>query len=224
MFALIPARADRSLEHFHEHWRTTHRELALQIEGMRRYVQCHRLPLSLAGLAEAPFEGIAVTWFDEVNAAMGLVDDPVFTEEIGPDELEFMDVEKRRLLFTVDDELLVEGPIPRELGAVKTTLLLRRPPAVEAPAFEEWWQGRHRDCVAEAFAGAQRAVSSLAIVGPNQPNVRIDGVVELWWPDTEELQANWPESWRRYSNCVDAHVDLDRSFRFASTDLWAIGP
>ncbi len=224
MFALIPARADRSLEHFHQHWRTRHRELALGLDTLKRYVQCHRLELPLGEPPEDPIEGIALVWFEDVDAALGMVDDPTFIEDIAPDEFNFMDVERRRFLFTAEEEAAIGGALPRGEEAVKATLLLRRGDGVEPADFAAWWVGPQLELMHRAFAGAARAVASLAIAEANDPAVEIDAIAELWWPDAESLERDWGRAWAAYLSGCEGRIDALASTRFVSSDLWVIGP
>jgi uncharacterized protein (TIGR02118 family) len=222
MFALIPARADRSLEHFHEHWRTRHRELALGLESMRRYVQCHRLALELPAPPEDPIEGIALVWFDSVDAALGMIDDPVFVADIAPDEQNFMDVETRRFLFTADDEAPVGGEIPKGPDAVKATLLFRRDSSRGASDFASWWRDDQRRLLERSFPGARRATGSLALAEANDPDLGIDAIAELWWDSAADLRAGWSEAWEAYRAGSEGFLDAAGSSIFFSSDLWVI--
>jgi hypothetical protein len=224
MFALIPARPDLSLEHFHQHWRTRHRELALGLDTLKRYVQCHRLELPLGAPPEDPIEGIALVWFEDVDSALGMIDDPTFVNDIAPDELNFMDVEARRFLFTEEEEVVIGGAIPRGDDAVKVTLLLRRGEGVEPADLATWWKSDQLDLLGRSFVGAVRGVASLAIAGANDPAVGIDAIAELWWPDAESLARDWGPAWTSYLGGSGSRIDPLASTRFASEDLWVIGP
>jgi hypothetical protein len=222
MFALIPARPDLSLEHFHEHWRTRHRELALGLDTLKRYVQCHRLDLPLGAPPEDPIEGIALVWFEDVDSALGMIDDPTFVNDIAPDEFNFMDVEKRRFLFTEEEEVVIGGAIPMGDDAVKVTLLLRRGEAVEPDDFATWWKAEQPELLERSFPSAVRAVSSLALTDANDPAVGIDAIAELWWPDAESLERDWGRAWATYLAGSGARIDPLASTRFVSEDLWVI--
>jgi uncharacterized protein (TIGR02118 family) len=214
MFALIPARTDRSLAHFHEHWRTRHRELALGLDSMRRYVQCHRLAGVLNDTPEELIEGIALVWFDDVRAALALVEDPVFRERIGPDEPNFMDVARRRFLFTEEEDVLVGVA-----GEVKVTVLVRG--AGERPGD---WAAAQRAAVGAAFGGATRATWSRAIREANDPAIDITAVFEVWATGVEALRETWSAGWERYLAHAGDGVDAASCRAFASDDLWVIGP
>jgi uncharacterized protein (TIGR02118 family) len=86
LFGLIPKRTDITDERFHAHWASTHRDLALRISALRRYVQSHRVPVALPGLPSAPYEGIAEVWLDDVATALSLGEDLEYTENAKLDE------------------------------------------------------------------------------------------------------------------------------------------
>jgi uncharacterized protein (TIGR02118 family) len=52
---------------FDRYWRDVHGPLASQIAPIRRYVQAHLAP-GLRDSGQAPFDGLAITWFDDVAA------------------------------------------------------------------------------------------------------------------------------------------------------------
>ncbi len=61
-------RPDLSPEEFQKHWREAHARLAAAIPGQRRYVQSHtRLGIYQSG-REPAFDGVPVSWFDDLDA------------------------------------------------------------------------------------------------------------------------------------------------------------
>jgi uncharacterized protein (TIGR02118 family) len=63
----VTRRPDLSVERFQRHWREVHGPIAAAIPVLRRYVQSHALPEAY-GRRSPPYDGIAVTWFDSVDA------------------------------------------------------------------------------------------------------------------------------------------------------------
>jgi uncharacterized protein (TIGR02118 family) len=68
MIAFLNKRSDVTVEFFQRYWRETHGPFAARIPGNRRYVQCHaRLGIYAAGRTPV-FDGIPISWFDDVDA------------------------------------------------------------------------------------------------------------------------------------------------------------
>ncbi|MGH7804419.1 MAG: EthD family reductase [Candidatus Binatia bacterium] len=61
---LVVRRPDLAVEEFHRYWRVHHGPLAARIAPIRRYVQSH----SIDDPATRRYDGIASTWFDDVDA------------------------------------------------------------------------------------------------------------------------------------------------------------
>ncbi len=66
-YELVTKRPDMDQAEFDRYWTQVHGPLAAAIPTIRRYVQAHLSP----GMREhrtAPFDGLAITWFDDVAA------------------------------------------------------------------------------------------------------------------------------------------------------------
>ena len=61
---LVARRRDLAVPEFHRYWREHHGPLAARIAPIRRYVQSH----SIDDPATRAYDGIASTWFDDVDA------------------------------------------------------------------------------------------------------------------------------------------------------------
>src|ERR1700754_496257 len=75
-FGLIPRRPDISSEEFHDHYRHPHGTLGRQIPTFRQYVQSHQVHSDRLGEGQETFEAVAEVWFDTVQDAVGLAEDP----------------------------------------------------------------------------------------------------------------------------------------------------
>ena len=62
---------------FDRYWTQVHGPLAAQIPTIRRYEQAHLAP-SFRDSGRAPFDGLAVTWWDSVDAMREGTTDPVY--------------------------------------------------------------------------------------------------------------------------------------------------
>jgi len=76
---------------FDRYWIEVHGPLAAQIPTIRRYVQAHLAPAFRDG-GEAPFDGLAITCWDDVNAMREGTTYPVY-ELTRADEANFLDGE-----------------------------------------------------------------------------------------------------------------------------------
>ena len=59
---------------------------------VRRYVQCHTVPLLVPGLPPVRFDGITELWFDDVAALQAVFTAPGYLDVIRPDEAKFLDL------------------------------------------------------------------------------------------------------------------------------------
>jgi uncharacterized protein (TIGR02118 family) len=64
-YELVSKRPDLDRAEFDRYWAQVHGPLAATIPTIRRYVQAH---LSAGKVGTAPYDGLAITWFDDVAA------------------------------------------------------------------------------------------------------------------------------------------------------------
>lgn len=88
---------------FDRYWIEVHGPLAAQIPTIRRYVQAHLAP-GFRDSGRAPFDGLAITWWDDVNAMREGTTYPVY-ELTRADEANFLDGE---LPFVITTEKVIE--------------------------------------------------------------------------------------------------------------------
>jgi uncharacterized protein (TIGR02118 family) len=65
-FEFVNQRGDLDRAEFDRYWIEVHGPLAAQIPQIRRYVQSHVLPSSYTGAMVPRFDGLALTWFDDL--------------------------------------------------------------------------------------------------------------------------------------------------------------
>jgi uncharacterized protein (TIGR02118 family) len=68
MLVFVKRRSDLSPESFHTYWRDVHGPLGAAIPGVRRYVQHHAISNLYANGREPSYDGVAQTWFDDLEA------------------------------------------------------------------------------------------------------------------------------------------------------------
>ena len=64
-YELVTKRQDLDRAEFDRYWAQVHGPLAAAIPTIRRYVQAHLSP-GTRGTGTAPYDGLAITWFDDV--------------------------------------------------------------------------------------------------------------------------------------------------------------
>lgn len=224
VLALIPQRPDISREKFHSHWISPHGEMACGIDTLQAYVQCHRLRPGVGGLPEADYEGIAEVWFTDVETAAAMGENPVYAEQVNPDEPNFIDVD--RLAFVFADEHVVRNgsEIAKDDPVVKAQILLRRAAGTSREAFDAAWAATDADFAA-AFPGALRLVRTEAreeSYAEGEPPA--DGFAEIWWPDRETFEADWAADGESYLRSLEGFADLGASSGFLSEEVRLIWP
>jgi uncharacterized protein (TIGR02118 family) len=184
VFALIPRKPDVTEEFFHQHWGTVHAELAKRITTISRYVQSHRVDPGVAGIEQAPYEGIAEVWFDDVATAAGMGEDPNYVNGAQADEPNFIDLDNLAFALTSEHVLVPGHPVEQDDPGVKAMLLLRRADGLSPEDFAAKVvevSGR----LADGAEGAFRVQLSVAVPesyadGAEPP---CDAVFELWFDD-----------------------------------------
>lgn len=63
MFAFLNRLPGTERATFQQYWRDHHGPIAGRVPGLRRYIQNHTI-----GVGEDPYDGIAQTWFDDLDA------------------------------------------------------------------------------------------------------------------------------------------------------------
>jgi hypothetical protein len=190
-FALLRKRPDLGDEDFHQHWSTTHRDHALKITSIRRYVQFHvDESVALPGFAAAGLNGVPENWWDGLAAATSLRTNPEYTEHAGPDEANFIDVTAKGRVITTERVRNSEADFDRSAPAIKAMLFLGAGDD-PTPEIDEWIDGPWSTAVARV-TGVVRHVDAVAITGPDVPRSDCAAVTELWWRRRVDYQEAAP--------------------------------
>ena len=188
---ILRRRMDSSLEAFSHHWRTAHRQLALRLVQpgfMLGYVQNHRIPLDIPGLAP-PGDGVPEVWVPSVDAVQRLAASQEYLEGAWRDEPNFMD---GRAQAVVGDERLVLACRERQqaVQCPKLMLFAQRAPsltlrefrAAVALCYESLW----------VSARAVRHSYEIAVdLPPEMGEQPYDLIASLWWQDRESFAEAW---------------------------------
>ena len=100
--AFLARREDLGVEAFQRYWRDEHGPLAATIPGNRRYVQCHARLGGYGRGRDPVFDGIPISWFDDVDALRRSGESDAYARTRA-DERHFL--APGRLPFVIADEI-----------------------------------------------------------------------------------------------------------------------
>lgn len=97
-----------TIDEFHDRWRAHGRTIAGEptlARHIRRYEQHHRAIKDYE--SGDTFDGLALQQFDDMSGFLAFIGEPKYTELIGPDEEELLDMSSLILLFTDGPEVFI---------------------------------------------------------------------------------------------------------------------
>lgn len=191
------------------YWRSTHGRLALDLPGLRRYIQNHP---SVRPGKDPAVDGFAEVWFDDEDALRA-----AFRSEPGKtvvaDEANFVDPGRAFGAIVREIDLMpVSGADPeRRVGMAKlVSVLYRRPDQ----AFEEsarYWRDVHGP-MALKLPGLRAYVQNHAVARPGR-EPKVLGFAELWFDDEAALRSAFNSDAGQEVVADGANFnDLDRSY------------
>lgn len=99
-------RVDMSQDDFVAYHKNQHAPLFTALpevqQYVRKYVQCHALPVALPGFPPTYYDGITELWFDDVEAIGKLFTAPQYLALIRPDEEKFIAMNECSFLITTE--------------------------------------------------------------------------------------------------------------------------
>jgi uncharacterized protein (TIGR02118 family) len=192
---LIQKRPDLSTPEFRRYWREGHGPLAAKLPGLRRYHQNHVIDRQQRGIDYArgtyDFDGFSELWFDDVPS-MSAAFATEQVQPLGEDEARFIGEFK---LITAIQHVVI--PKPPGVPLIKRMSALKRRADVTLEKFTSEWFDVHSFLVKrlpEVKGYTQNLIFDRAH-GRGRPaayeELPIDGIVELWFSDTEALNAGF---------------------------------
>lgn len=179
----LPRRSDLTRAQFQQHWGTVHRDLAIRIDRISRYVQSHPRPVDLPGLPTAAFDGFPEVWFPDLDSALALGGDPQYVDGAHADEPRFIDVDRMVRTWVTPHLLRRWGDFADAAGSAKIILLAAAPATDSA-----------REGLADAadLLAPRRLLIGTALADSRVRNRQAFGqIVELWWGDDETAIDAW---------------------------------
>jgi len=182
---MFKRRPGMSVDQFRSYWRTTHRDLALQLPGLRQYVQ-HPTDDSGYRRHEPAYDGVAETTWDDL-ADLRQLRGRVELGEILADEPNLMDMTRRDEIVTSAD-VVVDG-VPAG-DALTMLVFVKRRSDLSPESFHAYWRDVH-GAIGARVPGVRRYVQHHAIpnlyTGGREPVY--DGVAQTWFDDLEAMRA-----------------------------------
>ena len=192
---LLEKRKDLDFEEFRRRWREGHGPLAAKIPGLRRYHQNPVIDRAQRGITYArgshEFDGFSQLWFDDLPS-MTTAFTPEQGRVLGEDEDRFIGEMK---IITAIQHVVI--PKPAGVPLIKRMSTLRRRPDVSSEKFMSEWFDIHSVLVKrlpQVKAYTQNLIFDRSH-GRRKPatydELPIDGIVELWFTDTDSLSAGF---------------------------------
>lgn len=190
---LLTRKPGITTEEFRRHWRDVHGPLAAKLPGLRRYHQNHVVDREQRGIdyARGPhdFDGFSELWFDDVPS-MSAAFAAQQGQQLGEDEARFISEFE---IVTAIQHVVV--PKPSGVPLVKRLSTLKRRADVSSEKFKSEWFDVHSFLV-KRLPGVEGYTQNLIFDrtrGRRRPvmyeELPIDGIVELWFKDVDNLNA-----------------------------------
>ncbi|MFC5676901.1 EthD domain-containing protein [Aeromicrobium endophyticum] len=192
-FSLIPRRPDIERQRFHDHLRHPHGTMGRQIPGMLTYVQAHQFDTDRLGPGQDEFDAVSMPSFDSAKDADALVDEPLFVENIRPDEPLFQDL-TRVVFFITEEEVITSRPAIGASDAVDRQWdVLERPTSIQLLQFVRLdgnhdWAGADDAELGRRIGALRHAVNRPSTEVYSDSAAPFLGARQLWWPTLTAFQ------------------------------------
>jgi uncharacterized protein (TIGR02118 family) len=182
---LIKRNPKMGLEAFRKHWLTTHAQLALKVQGLRKYVQSHTIDSGYKK-GDPIFDGIAEVWYDDTDAMRRIAQTPE-ARAVNADT-EFMDMKVSGMLLA-HEHVIKDGPISSSM--LKYIAFAHRKPGMEIEAFQTYWREHHGPLAAK-IPVVHRYVQNHVLLSAYRSGLkpRYDSVAETWFDDTNAMRVS----------------------------------
>lgn len=153
ILCFLSRRPELSRDEFHAHWRDVHAPLFADTPELRRhlvrYEQNHRLDddyrrdRSRGESKDGGRDGVAVQWFESLEAFAAMQAEPAYQEIVAPDEDRFIDRASIRWIVAGEEDVIYDDPQAREAAPVKLLSIFRRSAALSREVFHQHWLEHH---------------------------------------------------------------------------------
>ncbi len=101
---------DMNQEEFVSYHKNQHAPLFTSLpevkQAVRKYTQCHTLPVALPELPALQYDGITELWFDDVESIAKVFTSERYMQLIRPDEAKFLDLPNCSFLITTENAVM----------------------------------------------------------------------------------------------------------------------
>jgi uncharacterized protein (TIGR02118 family) len=133
-------------EEFHRRWREDHARRILDtpaaVKNVVRYEQNHRAVKDYER-GGPELDGVAVQWFASMHDFVAMISDPEYQANVGPDEQELLDLDGLIVLFTDEEEVILDNRARQTRPATKLACLVKRKPGMSVDDFHRRWREVH---------------------------------------------------------------------------------
>ena len=226
VFALIPKLPQVTDEKFHAHWRVPHGELARRITSIRRYSQSHSVASAVGGFAPAPYLGLAEVYFDSLEIAAAMGNDPNYLDYACVDEPNFIDQSRLAFLFCAERVALAGPGLAIDSPEIKALLLLKRAAGLTPEGFRDGLASLSEVAIA-ATPELSRYVQCTTLpelYATAEP--AFDAIIELSWLNRAAYERSWssPSVVGRHLPALAAITDLRHSSSLLAEPYRVIWP
>jgi len=134
------------VEEFHRRWREDHARRILDtpaaVDNLVRYEQNHRA-LKDYERGGPELDGVALQWFTSMRDFMTMISDPEYRTKVVPDEHDLLDFGGLLVLFTDEEEGILDDRARQTRPATKLACLVRRKPGMSIDDFHRHWRDVH---------------------------------------------------------------------------------
>lgn len=188
VITLLNKRADMSQADFSDHWRTVHKDLALQLVTagyIQGYLQNHSLEVELEGWKSIA-NGAPELWIHSPSDMQQMLESAEYQQGAKPDEENFIAPPYRFLI--AEEHVLVEPQVSLpEHEMVKVMFFIQRAVGQSLVAFTDaWLRNKVPFLMPEAKPYRLSRHVSLADTASN-----FDGVETSWWPSFAAFKQQW---------------------------------
>jgi len=171
---------------FRRYWQTTHRDLALQLPGLRQYRQHPAHDSAYEDGQEPAYDGVAETVWDDLETLRQLQRRPELAAILA-DERNLMDLTTRAEIVA-NSVVMLDGET--KPGGITMLAGMHRRPDLTPEEFSAYWRDVHAP-IGLDMPGLRRYVQHRALptsyAKGRQPD--FDGVAQVWFDDIESFRS-----------------------------------